>query len=129
MLNISKLFNGRDLEEDNNFSELKKSTKKIKSQKFQNSKSKNSDYKRDSNQILEPETHSLHFRRENRKGKTVTMVGFFYISENDKSELLKSIKKTVSTGGTIREDYLEFQGDNEKRLKEEFIKRGFKFKR
>jgi len=123
MLNISQLFKERELKEDNNFSELKKSSKKSKNRKT------DSDYKRLSNQILEPAKHSLHFRKEKRGGKIVTMVGFLYISENAKTELLKSIKKAVSTGGTIRENYLEFQGDIEKRLKDQFIQRGFKFKR
>ena len=126
MLEISQLFKDRDLKEDNNFSELKKSSKQ---NKKRNNKIVDSDYKSISNQILKPEKHSLHFRKEKRRGKTITMVGFFHISEKEKLEILKSIKKSISTGGTVREDYLEFQGDIENRLKEEFIKRGFKFKR
>lgn len=124
-MDISKLFNNRNLEEDNNFNELKKSSKK-KSVKY--SSSKKSDYKSASTEILIPEKHLLHFRKENRRGKVVTMVGFFQIQENEKIQLLKTLKKIVSTGGTVRDDYLEFQGDLKDRLKIELIKIGFKFK-
>jgi translation initiation factor 1 len=110
MIDISQMFNGRNLEEDD-FRDLKKSKKQISSTEF-----------------IAPEKHFLHFRKEKRRGKTITMVGFFQISDSDKKELLKSIKKSVSTGGTVRDEYLEFQGDIQERLRVEFLKRGFRFK-
>ena len=110
MLDISKLFNGRNLSE----SGLQKSSK----QKQQST-----------SPILPPEKHQLHFRKEKRRGKIVTMVGYFQLSENDKKVLLQSIKKSVSTGGTVRDEYLEFQGDIQQKLRDEFLKRGFKFKK
>jgi len=109
MLDVSKLFNGRNLAE----SDFQKNAKK----------------KISTSSILAPEKHLLHFRKEKRRGKVVTMVGFFQLSESDKKTLLQSIKKSVSTGGTVRDEYLEFQGDIQPKLKDEFIKRGFKFKK
>jgi translation initiation factor 1 len=110
MLDISKLFNGRNLTENN----IQKSPKQKQIS---------------TSPILSPEKHLLHFRKEKRRSKIVTMVGFFQLSEIDKKQLLQSIKKSVSTGGTVRDEYLEFQGDIQKKLKDEFIQRGFKFKK
>ncbi|HIC10361.1 MAG TPA: translation initiation factor [Campylobacterales bacterium] len=75
-----------------------------------------------------PSTSSqfLHFRIEKRRGKYVTLVGTF---QGDTKELLKSLKKELATGGTIRGEYLEFQGDIRDRLKTALQKRGFKFRK
>lgn len=123
-LDISKLFNGRDLEEEN-FSNLKKSGKKVKNSK----KEEDDRYISQSQEILDPSKHSLHFRIEKRRGKTVTLVGYFQLEDSEKESLLKSLKKELSTGGTLRGDYLEFQGDIKERVKVSLEKRGFRFKR
>jgi len=39
--------------------------------------------KKISNQIKEPEKHKLHFAKEKRRGKVVTIVKPFYLSSND----------------------------------------------
>jgi translation initiation factor 1 len=117
-LDLSGLFNGRDLKESN---------EKIKKEKIL--KEVDEVYISKSDEILEPEKHSLHFRKEKRRGKVVTMVGLFQLEDQKSKELLKSLKKSLGTGGTLRGDYLEFQGEISEKLKIELLKRGFKFKK
>jgi translation initiation factor 1 len=120
-LDISQLFNGRDLTED--------TPEKGKTEKRDKSETVDEKYLSKSSEILPPQKHQLHFRKEKRRGKVVTMVGVFQLQEREKKELLKSLKKSLSTGGTERGDYLEFQGEISDRLKVELQKREFRFKK
>lgn len=79
--------------------------------------------------ILEPKEHSLHVKKEKRRGKTVTLAGEFFISKNEVQNLLKDIKKALGTGGSFKNNFLEFQGECEQKLKELLLGRGFRFKR
>jgi len=67
--------------------------------------------KKSSTQILSPQKHQLHLAKEKRRGKIVTIVKSFYLQKSDLQNLIKSLKKKLGTGGTIRENSLEFQGD------------------
>ena len=58
-----------------------------------------------------PEKHQLHFAKEKRRGKVVTVVKPFYLEKTDLQALLKTLKKKLGTGGTVKDDSLEFQGD------------------
>lgn len=75
-----------------------------------------------------PEKHRLHFAREKRNGKVVTIVKPFFLDDTAAETLLKTIKKSLATGGTIKDDALEFQGELQDKLKENLIKLGYKFK-
>ena len=81
-----------------------------------------------SNEILEPSKHFLVFKREKRKGKVVTLVGAFQLSKDDASKLLKSLKKKIGCGGTYKDNFMEFQGELQAKLRELLIKDGFRFK-
>jgi len=81
-----------------------------------------------SNEILEPSKHFLVFKREKRKGKVVTLVGAFQLSKDDASKLLKSLKKKIGCGGTYKDNFMEFQGELQVKLKELLVKDGFRFK-
>jgi translation initiation factor 1 len=59
-----------------------------------------------SNQILPKNQHQLVFRFEKRKGKPVTIIGEFYLNNNDKKSILKLLKKKLSCGGTIKDQWL-----------------------
>ena len=61
--------------------------------------------------------HQLHFAKEKRRGKVVTIVQPFYLEANALKELLKILKKKLGTGGTIKENSLEFQGEVKEQLK------------
>ncbi len=81
-----------------------------------------------SNEILEPSKHFLVFKREKRKGKVVTLVGEFQLSKTDAIATLKSLKKKIGCGGSYKENWMEFQGELQDKLRELLIKDGFKFK-
>ena len=82
-----------------------------------------------STEIKEPNKHQLHFAKERRRGKVVTIVKPFYLGLNDLKALLKIIKKKLGTGGAVKEDSLEFQGEVQERLRLELEKLGYGFKR
>lgn len=81
-----------------------------------------------SNEILDPSKHSLVFQREKRRGKVVTLVGQFYINNDDATKILKFLKKTLGCGGSYKNGWMEFQGEMQKKLKELLVQKGFRFK-
>jgi len=81
-----------------------------------------------SNEILEPSKHFLKFQREKRRGKIVTLVGEFQLSNEDASTILKTLKKKIGCGGSYKENWMEFQGELQVKLRDLLIKEGFRFK-
>ncbi len=81
-----------------------------------------------SQEVLPPEKHRLFLSREKRRGKWVSSVGPFAMPKAQLQSLLKRLKGTLGTGGTLREDRLEFQGDLGERLREALQKEGFRFR-
>ena len=67
--------------------------------------------KKVSTEIKSPEKHQLHFAKEKRRGKVVTIVKPFYLHKKELQDLLKILKKKLGTGGTVKNNTLEFQGD------------------
>jgi len=84
--------------------------------------------KKISTEILEPQKHHLVFKKEKRRGKTVTLVGEFYLSKADTTTTLKSLKKKLGCGGNYKDGWMEFQGELKTKLKELLSKDNFKFK-
>lgn len=81
-----------------------------------------------SSEILEPQKHQLLFKKEKRRGKTVTLVGEFSLSKEDAVALLKSLKKKLGCGGSYKDNWMEFQGELREKLKELLLKQNFKFR-
>jgi translation initiation factor 1 len=81
-----------------------------------------------SNEILEPSKHLLKFQREKRRGKVVTLVGEFQLSKDNAHELLKLLKKKLGCGGSYKENWMEFQGELQEKLRELLKSEGFRFK-
>ena len=80
------------------------------------------------NEILLPKKHQLYFAKEKRRGKVVTIVKPFCVEKKVLQALLKNIKKKLGTGGTIRENSLEFQGELQKQLRDLLEKLEYRFK-
>ncbi len=78
--------------------------------------------------ILEPKKHNLHFAKEKRRGKTVTLVGEFFLSKEDAVSTLKILKKKLGCGGSYKEGYMEFQGELKEKLYPLLTERDFRFK-
>ncbi len=79
--------------------------------------------------ILDPSAHRLVFQKEKRRGKAVTLVGPFNLSEEDAQKVLSILKKSLACGGTYKERWMEFQGDIAPKVREHLEKLTFKFKK
>lgn len=84
---------------------------------------------RTSTEIRAPEKHQLHVAKEKRRGKVVTIVKPFYLERTELQALLKTLKKKLGTGGTLKEESLEFQGDIPELLRTQLEALGYRFKR
>ena len=78
---------------------------------------------------LKPSKHQLVFHKEKRRGKPVTLVGPFSVDKDEMKALLKTLKKKLGCGGTLNEDFLEFQGDIQTKLRELLEGMEYRFKR
>ena len=90
-------------------------------------------YSTDSGRITESEVSNIvqgdgivRIRRETkgRKGKGVTTLSGFSMSESELKVLAKQLKQKCSTGGTVKDGMIEIQGDHREILKVELEKRG-----
>lgn len=85
--------------------------------------------KKSSNEIIPKNQHQLVFTFEKRKGKPVTLVGRFNIDEKDKKEVLKLLKKKLACGGSIKDEWIELQGDVKEKVKTVLEKEDWKFRK
>jgi len=81
------------------------------------------------NEILKPSKHFLIFKKEKRRGKTVTLVGEFQLSKDDATSTLKTLKKRLGCGGRYKDNWMEFQGELKDKLRELLLIQGFKFRK
>lgn len=78
--------------------------------------------------IKTPKEHALVFKKEKRRGKVVTLVGEFFLQEKEFKELTQKLKKTLGTGGTCKDGWMEFQGECAEKVKELIKKEVFRTK-
>ena len=74
-------------------------------------------------------TAKLRLERGGRKGKTVTVVFNLALPAERLRELLKEAQKACGTGGTVRPDGFELQGDHRDRLEAHLKSLGMAVKR
>ena len=60
-----------------------------------------------------------------RYGKTVTIIEGFNSKDVDLKELAKSLKRKVATGGTVKGEKIELQGDQRDRAKKFLEEMGY----
>ena len=79
---------------------------------------------------LPPHQQDLRIQatRSGRKGKTVTVITGFKHSPEALSKLLKKLKNQCGSGGTMKNDCLEIQGDHKQKLLETLTSLGYKAK-
>ena len=80
------------------------------------------------NEILEPSKHQLFFSKEKRRGKVVTLVGEFFMSKEDCTATLKTLKKKLGCGGAYKDNFMEFQGDSKDKIRPLLVDASFRFK-
>jgi translation initiation factor 1 len=66
--------------------------------------------------------------RKGRGGKTVTLVAGVPGSQADLTALASDLKRLCGTGGTLRGEVIEIQGDVRERIKPELERRGYTVK-
>lgn len=97
-----------------------------------NDKAWSSDTKAKIKEILKekklPSEHSIVFKMEKRRGKPVSLIGPFFINQNEMKELCKKLKKNLGSGGTFKEEWMEFQGECRDKLKELIKQEGYRTK-
>jgi len=84
---------------------------------------------REAIEVKEPKAHHLYFTKEKRRGKIVTIVKPFSLKESDLKKVLKKLKSSIGSGGTIKDNQIEIQGEVKEKIKEILTKEGFRFKR
>ncbi|MCL5023439.1 MAG: translation initiation factor [Nitrospirae bacterium] len=72
---------------------------------------------------------TVRLERKGRGGKTVTVIEGLRISQKERESLLKELKACLGTGGTVRDAFLEIQGDHRDALVTALEKRGYRPKR
>lgn len=79
---------------------------------------------------LPPEQQTVYLHRESkgRGGKTVTLVKNLVLSEKDLKSLAKTIKQACGSGGTVKENVIEIQGEQREKIAEVLRKLGYKVK-
>ncbi|MEQ8463767.1 translation initiation factor [Coleofasciculus sp. E1-EBD-02] len=81
-------------------------------------------------QELPPNQQNLRVQasRKGRKGKTVTVITGFQCKPDTLTQLLKQLKTKCGSGGTVKDDTLEIQGDHAQKLLEILTQLGYKAK-
>ncbi len=74
------------------------------------------------------QTVYLHRDSKGRHGGTVTLVKKLFLSESDMKELAKKLKQLCGSGGTIKDDVIEIQGEHREKIAEALMKMGYKVK-
>ena len=76
----------------------------------------------------EPSKHQLFFAKEKRRGKTITLVGEFFMPKEELDLILKKLKKKLGCGGSFKDNMMEFQGDLKDKIRPLLLEFNFKFK-
>lgn len=81
-------------------------------------------------QELPPNQQDLRVQasRKGRKGKTVTVISGFQCTEETLTKLLKQLKTQCGSGGTVKDNTLEIQGDHAQKLVQLLTQLGYKAK-
>ena len=81
-------------------------------------------------QSLPPHEQTVYLHRDSkgRGGKAVTLVKKLVLSEEDMKELAKKLKQVCGSGGTIKDDVIEIQGEHREKIAETLRKMGYKVK-
>ena len=79
---------------------------------------------------LSPQQQDIRVQatRSGRKGKTVTILTGFQHKPETLIKLLKQLKSQCGSGGTVKDNTLEIQGDHKQKLLQVLIKLGYKAK-
>lgn len=70
----------------------------------------------------------IQVSRKGRKGKSVTIASGFVHNAQALSVLAKSLKASCGSGGTVKEDTIEIQGEHAPKLLSLLVEKGYRAK-
>lgn len=79
-------------------------------------------------EIKLPAKHFLVLKMEKRQGKPVSIVGPFFLEKEALTKLCSLVKKKLGSGGTCKDEWMEFQGECREKLKTILEALEFRFK-
>ena len=74
------------------------------------------------------QTAYLHRDSKGRGGKSVTLVKKLVLSEEDMKELATKLKQICGSGGTVKSDVIEIQGEHREKIAGALQNMGYKVK-
>ena len=74
------------------------------------------------------QTVYLHRDSKSRGGKVVTVLKNLQLNAEDMKALMKQLKQVCGTGGTIKENMIEIQGEHREKIAETLQKLGYRTK-
>ena len=79
---------------------------------------------------LPPRQQTIYLHRDSkgRAGGIVTLVKNLILSKEDMKELAKQLKQICGSGGTIKDNIIEIQGEHREKIAKELKKMGYKVK-
>jgi translation initiation factor 1 len=79
---------------------------------------------------LPPQQQNIRIQvtRAGKKGKTFSVISGFQHNQESLAQLLKKLKTQCGTGGTIKDNTVEIQGDHKQKLLEILSQLGYKAK-
>ena len=79
---------------------------------------------------LPPQQQTVYLHRDskNRGGKGVTLLKGLVLTDGDMALLAKKLKQACGSGGTIKDNIIEIQGEHREKIAELLRKLGYKTK-
>lgn len=79
---------------------------------------------------LPPQQQTIYLHRESkgRHGSSVTLIKNLVLSQEDMKVLTKRLKQLCGSGGTVKDEIIEIQGEHREKIAEELKKIGYKVK-
>lgn len=101
---------------------------KLDGNSFDTQKDDKNNLKKDPKVLLPKNQHQLVFALEKRNGKPVTIIGKFQIEDEKRKDILKLLKTKLACGGSIKDEYIEIQGELKDKIRIILVDNGWKFK-
>jgi translation initiation factor 1 len=79
---------------------------------------------------LPPHLQTIYLHRDSkgRGGSPVTLLKNLTLTEEDMKQLAKRLKQICGSGGTVKKDMIEIQGEHREKIADELRKLGYKVK-
>ena len=80
-------------------------------------------------EVKQSQDEPIICKYEKRKGKLITILENFKINNSELKIIAKDLKKSLSVGGTVKENYIIIQGDYRDKIMKILNSKGFETKR